>query len=362
MRNMIARPSPLGFAGIAAALALSAPLKGQEPPAPPPAPAAEPVSLAPPAPTIEPTFLDRTPVAGQLADQGTAETLNTGIDRNARMTLAVNIAGHGPYDFIVDTGSERTVVSRELANDLAMGPGPPATVHSMTEVSQIPTVVLQGLRVGQRTMQDIHAPALSRVNLGAAGMLGVDTLQTQRVIFDFQHHEMTVMPSVRSDPHWPEGTIVVTARSRFGRLMLIDASLDGQRLYVIIDTGSEISVGNMALRNALARNRRLGTMLPITMVSVTGGRITAEYTIARRMRIGDADINNLPIAFADVHPFRQLQLLDRPAVLLGMDALQLFRRVSVDFANRRVRLLTPESSLNRGPVQMAGGQEIARTR
>ena len=214
MRNMIARPSPLGFAGIAAALALSAPLKGQEPPAPPPAPAAEPVPLAPPAPSIEPTFLDRTPVAGQLADQGTAETLNTGIDRNARMTLAVNIAGHGPYDFIVDTGSERTVVSRELADDLAMGPGPPATVHSMTEVSQIPTVVLQGLRVGQRTMQDIHAPALSRVNLGAAGMLGVDTLQTQRVIFDFQNHQMTIMPSRRADQHWLEGTIVVTARSR----------------------------------------------------------------------------------------------------------------------------------------------------
>jgi predicted aspartyl protease len=300
-------------------------------------------------------------VPARLPDQGTAETIDTRTDPNARMTVPVNIAGHGPYAFVVDTGSERTVVSRELASDLALGAGPVATVHSMTEVSQIPTVIVQGLRVGQRTMEDIDAPALARINLGAAGMLGVDTLQTQRVIFDFQHHQMTVMPSQRSDPHWPEGTIVVTGRSRFGRLMLIDASLDGQRVYVIVDTGSEISVGNMALRAALARNHRLGTMLPITMVSVTGGRITAEYSIARRMRIGDADINNLPIAFADVHPFRQLQLLDRPAVLLGMDALQLFRRVSVDFANRRVRLLTPSSSENR-TFQMAGGNEVARTR
>jgi hypothetical protein len=231
----------------------------------------------------------------------------------------------------------------------------------MTEVSRIPTVIVQGLRVGQRRMEDIQAPALSRANLGAAGMLGVDTLQTQRVIFDFQRHEMTVMPSQRVDPHWPEGTIVVTARSRFGRLMLIDASIDRQRVWVIIDTGSEISVGNMALRHALEQRHRLGPTAPITMVSVTGGRITAEYSIARQMRIGDADINYLPIAFADVHPFRQLQLLDRPAVLLGMDALQLFHRVSVDFANRRVRLLTPDSSQNRN-FQMAGGNEVARTR
>ena len=79
------------------------------------------------------------------------------------------------------------------------------------------------------------------------------------------------------------------------------------------------------------------------------------------MRIGGIDINNIPIAFADVHPFRQLQLLDRPAVLLGMDALRLFNRVSVDFANRRVRLLTPDSSQN-GTVQLAGGNEVVRTR
>jgi hypothetical protein len=55
-------------------------------------------------------------------------------------------------------------------------------------------------------------------------------------------------------------------------------------------------------------------------------------------------IRNLPIAFADVQPFRQLGLDDRPAVLLGMDALRLFDRVSFDFARREVRFLVPDSS------------------
>ena len=348
MRSTTGRLSPLGLTGIAAALIFTAPLKGQNVPVPTATfPSVVEVSPAPPA---------------QVLDQSIAETLGFLTDPTTRMTVPVNIGANGPYAFVVDTGSERTVVSRELARDLALGAGPTATVHSMTEVSQIQTVVVQGLRVGQRTMNPIHAPALARVNLGAAGILGVDTLQTQRVIFDFQRNEMTVMPSRRSDPTWPEGTIVVTARSRFGRLMLIDASIDNQRVYVIIDSGSEISVGNMALRTALARRHRLGLLAPITMVSVTGGRATAEYSIARRLRIGGADINNLPIAFADVHQFLQLQLLDRPAILLGMDALRLFRRVSVDFANRRVRLLRPDSSLNRENFQMAGGQEIARTR
>ena len=80
----------------------------------------------------------------------------------------------------------------------------------------------------------------------------------------------------------------------------------------------------------------------------------AEYAIARRIRIGGVDIVDLPIAFADVHPFRQLELTDRPALLLGMDALQLFDRVSVDFANRRVRVLLDDGALLGHEPRMAG--------
>jgi hypothetical protein len=35
-------------------------------------------------------------------------------------------------------------------------------------------------------------------------------------------------------------------------------------------------------------------------------------------------------------------LNDRPALLLGMDALRLFGRVRIDFANREVRLAQPK--------------------
>jgi predicted aspartyl protease len=345
MQAAMRAPAARWLAGIAAALALASPLPGQEQPAPPPE--------APP-PVLSP------PVPGLTLDERAAETIDYRIEANDRMTVPVNIGAHGPYNFIVDTGSERTVISRELASQLDLGPGNSVIVHSMTEVSRIPTVILPGLRVGQRTMNDIHAPALARANLGAAGILGVDTLQSQRVVFDFQRQEMTVMPSRRRDQLWPEGTIVVTGRSRFGRLMLIDASVDGQRVWVIIDTGAQITVGNMALRRALERRRQLGPVATVGLLSVTGGRFTAEYSLARRIRIGTADIHNLPVAFADVHPFRQLQLLDRPAILLGMDALQLFDRVSVDFANRRVRLLTPDSSLNAPDTRLANVAAIRR--
>ena len=70
--------------------------------------------------------------------------------------------------------------------------------------------------------------------------------------------------------------------------------------------------------------------------------------MARRIRIGGAALRHLSVAFADAEPFRQLRLDDRPALLLGMDALRLFERVSVDFANRRVRLFVGGSSRRDG--------------
>ncbi|MBX3560240.1 MAG: aspartyl protease family protein [Sphingomonas sp.] len=302
------------------------------------------IALAPPLPAQD---------AGPPPPADEAETLDYLLDDTQRMTVPVSIAGRGPYDFIVDTGSERTVISHELARELGLGAGRIATVHSMTEVSRIPTVIVPGLQVGARRMDDIHAPALARRNLGAAGMLGVDSLQSQRVDFDFAREVMTITPSRQREERWDGDTIVITGRSLFGRLVLVDASVDGQRVHVIIDTGAQMTVGNGALRRALARRNQLGPIMPVSLLSVTGTRFTAEASVARRIKIGGVDIVDLPIAFADAHPFRQLRLENRPAILLGMDALRLFDRVSVDFANRRVRVMMPGTSRLDPPIRMA---------
>jgi predicted aspartyl protease len=164
---------------------------------------------------------------------------------------------------------------------------------------------------------------------------------------------MTLTPSQRPVERWPEGTIVVTARKRHGHLMLVDASFDDERIYVIVDTGSQVTVGNTALRERLGRRGRLGHVTPVQLLSVTGRSVPAEYTIAREIRLGNAGVRNLPVAFADVSPFRELELTDQPAILLGMDALRLFDRVSFDFANRRVRFLVRGSSQRAPLVDMA---------
>jgi predicted aspartyl protease len=284
---------------------------------------------------------------------GTPETLGYAPDAWERMTVAVNIGGRGPYRFIVDTGAERTVISSELAAALNLHSTGDVTVVSVSTISRVPSVNIPELGVGRRTLLDIQAPSLSEHNIGAQGMLGVDSLASQRVTFDFRRRELSLSSSHIDDDRFARGEIVVRGRTRLGRLLFTNAFLDGQRITVIIDTGSQVTVGNAALRGRLERARRLGEVRVLSLTGVTGDIVTADYTRARRLQVGGIHIDDLPIAFSEVRLFSLLGLENRPAILLGMDALRLFDRVSIDFANRRVRLAPPVGQLN-PPTRTAG--------
>lgn len=261
-------------------------------------------------------------------------------ENEARMTVPVQIAGAGPYQFIIDTGAQRTVISRELARTLGLAAGRGVRVTAMTGSSDVDTVLIPSITVSTLGGTRIDAPALAGRDLGAPGMLGIDTLQGHALAIDFVSQTMAVTPSKRRPrrevAHRPD-EIVIYAKSLFGQLVVTDAYVGNQRVRVILDTGSVVSMGNGALRRRL--RSRPGA--PIELVSVLGASMTADYTVIDTIKLGDLSMNNLPIAFADAPPFARFGLADKPAILLGMDALKLFRSVRIDFANRELRLALP---------------------
>ncbi len=275
-----------------------------------------------------------------------------GQDRSARMTVPVTLDGGEIMPFVVDTGAERTVVSRQLADRLNLRHGPVRNLVTVTGSGKVNTVILPGLRVSGTKVKDIEAPALDRAHIGAHGMLGIDSLQTRRVLLDFKKGEMRVTPARRIEDSDPD-TIVVKARSKFGQLILVDARFLGERVRVIVDTGSQTSIGNQALLDRLVRKKKQLALTPVTITSVTGQSIPAQFAQVDRIQIGGADFNDIPVAFADAEPFRRFGLADQPALLLGMDALRLFDRVSVDFANKQVRFILPDTSALGGAMRVA---------
>jgi predicted aspartyl protease len=180
--------------------------------------------------------------------------------------------------------------------------------------------------------------------MGADGIVGVDLLHSQRVQFDFQKQTMSIVPSETPDFGYEPGTIIVKARRKNGRLVVTDAIANGQHLTVVLDTGSQISVGNGALRRKLVGRNLVDVDKSVVLESVTGEKIYGDYMMVRDLSIGGIGLTNLAVVFTDAHTFKQLGLDKKPALLLGMNAIRAFKKVSIDFANRKFRVVLPEHS------------------
>jgi hypothetical protein len=91
----------------------------------------------------------------------------------------------------------------------------------------------------------------------------------------------------------------------------------------------------------------------VMMKSVTGDLLQGDLTQIKGIDIGGVTIGDLPVTFADNFAFKALKLEKKPAILLGMDALKLFDRVLVDFANRRVGFDLPKGVQREPNLQLA---------
>lgn len=287
--------------------------------------------------------------SGAVDRTTTSDEIAISTDEGNRMTVSVSVSGKGPYRFLVDTGSERTVISRELAQQLRLSRGRSAILHSVMGANDVNTVHIPHLQVSGNTISVTDAPALGASNIGADGMLGIDSLRSQRVLFDFKTKTMSITPSNEPLERLDGDTIVVRARSRGGRLIFTQAKIDGRRVAVIIDTGSQVTIANLALQKILTRKGRGLQPETITIESVTGETMNAHITRVPELELGGVKLTDLSVAFADVHIFKQLDLNNRPALLLGMNAMKAFDRISIDFAAKKVRFVLPGTSMRQGP-------------
>lgn len=289
---------------------------------------------------------------------------------DSRMTVEVQVNGRGPYHFIVDSGADTSVVGLRLARDLQLPLGTPVLLNGMTDRSIVDRVKVAQLTLGPSTIENLELPALRESDLGGDGMIGIDALVHQRLMMDFEQKLVKVEDAHKPIPHYTD-EIVITARLQHGQLILTRVRADRFTLDAVIDTGSEITIGNLALRDKLLR-RNLLKNWTVTATGVTGKSVELQLGQIRELRLGSVVLRDVPIAFADVPPFTVFGLAGQPALLLGTDILEAFRRVSLDFAARKVRFqlrrcgttafaisTSPTSILTRlsseGGLQVCGG-------
>jgi hypothetical protein len=293
--------------------------KIRKPMPPPPTP--------PDVPPLPPAFFDPTLAVG--GEEVKARKVES------RLTVAVHVNGTGPYHFIVDSGADTSVVGLRIARDLQLPLGTTAVLNGMTSRNTVDRVRVARLTLGSTTVSNLQLPALREMDLGGQGMIGIDALHQQRLMMDFEKRLIKVEDARIPEKRMP-GEIVVIARRQRGQLILTQVRAAGLPLEAVIDTGSEITIGNLALRDKLIRgNRNKFVTIPVT--GVTGKTVDLQLARIGELRLGPVVLHDVPMAFADVPPFRLFGLSHEPALLLGTDILETFKRISLDFRARKVR-------------------------
>lgn len=268
------------------------------------------------------------------------EPIQLSVEPFERLTVPVRLAQAGPYSFLVDTGSDRTVVSRQVASTLSLPIGDRVQVHSIAGEVKVLTATVRDLQIGPGSIARIEAPVLDSKNMGADGILGTDTLESRRVVFDFTSGTMSIVASGATDLRDEPGSIVIEARRRNGRLIVADAVAEGRHIMVVLDTGAQVCVGNAALHDVLARRGLLGDPQATDLQSVTGDTIKGDFVYLKEIQIEGIRLRNLAVVFAPAHTFKELKLDDRPALLLGMNAFRAFKKVSIDFGTSKFAVIT----------------------
>jgi predicted aspartyl protease len=289
---------------------------------PRPAPADQPPNVPP----LPPAYFD--PALDVTGEELKARKIET------RLGVDVQVNGRGPYKFIVDSGADTSAVGLRIAHDLELPLGRPAILNGMTSRDLVDRVKVAELVLGPTRITDLEVPALREIDLGGDGLLGIDALHRQRLMMDFDKKLIKIEDASKPMKYSP-GDIVITARRQRGQLILTEVQAQGLRLDAVIDTGTEISIGNLKLREKMLRRRARFT--EVEAIGVTGVPAKLQIATIDELKLGPVLLRNVPVAFADVPPFKLFGLADEPALLLGTDILENFRRVSLDFRSRKVR-------------------------
>ncbi len=300
-----------------------------------------------------------TPPGASSADQDTA-SLKARTDAADLLTVAVMVNGQGPFNFVVDTGAERSVLCDEVAASLSLAHGENVTIEGIATATTVATVHADTIAFGPFARRNVLMPLLPRSTLAADGYLGLDAINGTRVTFDFKHHQLHIeQPKAIFDSgrindlrvQQPSGIQAprlsdtwISARGKAGRLQISDCLVGGVPAIAFIDTGAEITVGNPALLTALrAFHKRMPDLGSIILTGVTGGQLAGEVISVDRINVQDLTFSESFLAIADAPDFTTWGLHDRPAVLIGMNYLRQFASVTVDYRAKEIHFELSEA-------------------
>jgi hypothetical protein len=266
-------------------------------------------------------------------------------DRIGRIWAPVYINGQGPFRLVLDSGANHSGITEQVAQTLGLPADTSQQVmlRGVTGSAAVPTVRVDSFVVGDVQEGVERLPIVTDALGGAEGVLGTDGMQNRRIFIDFRRDLISITRSKAE--HADAGYRVIPFETMRGNLVVVDASVGGIRTKAIIDTGGQVTIANLALRQAL-EHRKAELLGQVTHIEgVTTDIQDADVLNTPPLRMDGIDesgstleIRFRDVSFGDMRIFEHWRLTDEPAMLIGMDALGLLDTLIIDYRRHELQI------------------------
>ena len=285
---------------------------------------------------IEPVQLDDIAVTA-AEPRYVAPTLR---DKIGRIWAPVIVNGKGPFRLVLDTGASHSALTASVVAELGITPDPgrKVTMRGATGSVEVSVVPIETLEFGDLLVEPKRLPIVPDALGGAEGVLGTDGLEGKRIHIDFRRDSITIMRS--KNERSPSDYATIPVKFLRGRLLVVDANLGGVPVKAVIDTGGQATLGNEALRVALAERRRHRDLVAVPE-DVTGATLDVQSgnrIATPSLALGDVMVRNPTMTFADFAIFEHWKMTEEPAMLIGMDVLGLLDTLIIDYRRKELQV------------------------
>ena len=268
------------------------------------------------------------------------------IAHHGRLVTDVYINDQGPFSFLIDSASCRSLIFEHVRKKLGLIQSQPGllTIYGINDIGNALPVKPAVLRVAGEEMRGLTLGVLADTEAdGPDGVLGTDVLTRYFVVLDRGAMRIKFLAPdqdfARDYADWAQTALVPRTLKKFPiQFWYLKARFNDRTITSLFDLGAGTTFMNWDAAERLGLRRRNFSVYgppPMALQDVLGAKSPAVQLLGLEVRLSGRSWTRQTAIAAEAPIFRYFDLEEEPAAIIGPGLLS-NNSLAIDFAGRRL--------------------------
>ena len=278
------------------------------------------------------------------------------IDSRGRLVTDVYVDGQGPFSFLIDTASSRSLIFEHVRKQLGLTQSQPErlTIYGINDVAEAMPVKPGELRVAGESVRGLTLGVLPDSEIsGPDGVLGIDILTRYFVVLDRSAMRLKLLPpgedTAKAYTDWSQAQLTPRPLKKFAiQFWYLRTRFNDQSLTALFDLGAGMTMINWDAAERLGVHKTrfaVNGPPPEELQDVLGKKAPAVRLLGVIVRLPGQSWDKQLVIVADAPVFGYFDLEELPAAIVGPDLLG-DNSLAIDFAGQRLYVGPMEKGRN----------------